>query len=124
MLDAVLIGLAVILIGIVWIFPLSSVPGLLWGRSERHDPAPPWQRPAVVSWMGLRGAGTPAAALAVPLTTNAGDPFPDRSLILYLAFAVIVATVVFQGLTLPFVVRPLGVQADVLAERGESHGRV
>src|SRR5207247_3830518 len=89
--DAALVGLAVIVIRIVWIFPFSYVPWFLWGLSERRDPAPPWQRPAVVSWMGLRGAVTLAAALAVPLTTDAGDPFPDRALIIYLAFAVIVA---------------------------------
>src|SRR5262249_33733588 len=60
--DAVLVGLAVIVVRIIWIFPLSYVPWILWGRSERHEPAPPWQRPAVVSWMGLRGAVTLAAA--------------------------------------------------------------
>jgi CPA1 family monovalent cation:H+ antiporter len=116
--------LAVIVIRIVWIFPLSYVPWFLWGLSERRDPAPPWQRPAVVSWMGLRGAVTLAAALALPLTTDAGDPFPDRALIIYLAFAVIVATLVFQGLTLPFVIRALGVEADHLAEKEESKARI
>jgi CPA1 family monovalent cation:H+ antiporter len=122
--DGAMVGLTVIVIRIVWIFPLSYVPWLIWGRSERRDPAPPWQRPAVVSWMGLRGAVTLAAALAVPLTTDAGDPFPDRSLIIYLAFAVIVATLVFQGLTLPSVIRMLGVEADDLAEREESKARI
>ena len=122
--DAALVGLAVIVIRIVWIFPLSYVPWFLWGLSERRDPAPPWQRPAVVSWMGLRGAVTLAAALAVPLTTDAGDPFPDRPLIIYLAFAVIVATLVFQGLTLPFVIRALRVEADDLAEKEESKARI
>jgi monovalent cation/hydrogen antiporter len=123
--DAVLVGLAVIVIRIVWIFPLSYVPWMLWGRAERHEPAPPWQRPAVVSWMGLRGAVTLAAALAVPLTTHAGNPFPERPLIIYLAFAVIIATLVFQGLTLPFVIRALGVEADDdLAEREESKARI
>src|SRR4029079_3995334 len=62
---AVLVGLAVIVIRIIWIFPFSSLPWFLGGRLESADPAPPWQRPAVVSWMGLRGAVTLAAALAV-----------------------------------------------------------
>jgi CPA1 family monovalent cation:H+ antiporter len=122
--DAVVIGLAVILIRIVWIFPLSYVPWLFWGRSERHEDAPPWQRPAVASWMGFRGAVTLAAALAVPLTTDAGDPFPARPLIIFLAFAVIIATLVFQGLTLPFVIRVLGVEGDDVAEREESKARI
>jgi len=122
--DAALVGLAVIVIRIVWIFPLSYVPWLIWGRSERREGAPPWQRPAVVAWMGLRGAVTLAAALALPLTTDAGNPFPDRPLIIYLAFAVIVATLVFQGLTLPFVIRGLGVEADDLQDREESKARI
>ena len=122
--DAALVGGAVILIRIVWIFPLSYVPWRLWGRSDRREAAPPWQRPAVVSWMGLRGAVTLAAALAVPLTTDSGDPFPDRPLIIYLAFAAIAATLVFQGLTLPFVIRALGVEADDLGEREESKARI
>jgi NhaP-type Na+/H+ or K+/H+ antiporter len=122
--DAVLVGLAVIVIRIVWLFPFSYVPWLIWGRSERHESAPPWQRPAVVSWMGLRGGVTLAAALAVPLATDAGDPFPNRALIIYLAFSVIVATLVFQGLTLPLVIRGLGVEADDLAEREENKARI
>ena len=122
--DAVMVGLAVIVIRIVWIFPLSYVPWLIWGRSERHEPAPPWQRPAVVSWMGLRGAVTLAASLALPLTTHAGKPFPERPFIIYLAFAVIIATLVFQGLTLPFVIRALGVEAEDLDEREESKARI
>src|SRR5947199_9026014 len=65
--DAALVGLAVIAIRIVWIFPLSYVTWLFWERSESRESAPPWQRPAVVSWMGLRGAVTLAAALALPL---------------------------------------------------------
>jgi len=122
--DAVLVGLAVIVVRIIWIFPLSYVPWILWGRSERHEPAPPWQRPAVVSWMGLRGAVTLAAALAIPLSTDAGDPFPERNLIIYLAFAVILATLVFQGLTLPFVIRTLGVEADDVSVKEESEARI
>jgi monovalent cation/hydrogen antiporter len=122
--DVALVGLAVVVIRIVWLFPLTYVPWLLWGRSERHEPAPPWERPALVSWMGVRGAVTLAAALAVPLTTDAGDPFPNRTLIIFLAFAVIVVTLVFQGSTLPFVVRTLGVEADDLAEREENKARI
>src|SRR6266550_8678407 len=94
------------------------------GRRESRGSAPSWRRPAVVAWMGLRGAVTLAAALALPLTTDSGDPFPDRPLIIYLAFAVIVATLVFQGLTLPFVIRGLGVEADDLQDREESKARI
>jgi CPA1 family monovalent cation:H+ antiporter len=59
----------------------------------------------VVAWSGMRGAVSLAAALALPLTTDAGAPLPDRGLVLFLTFAVIVVTLVGQGLTLPAVIR-------------------
>jgi monovalent cation/hydrogen antiporter len=123
-LDAALVAGTVILARIVWIFPFTYEPWVWWGRTRDHDPAPPWQRPAVVSWMGLRGAVTLAAALAIPLTTDAGDAFPNRPLIIYLAFSVIVATLVLQGLTLPAVIRLLGVEDDGLDAKEESKARI
>src|SRR5205814_8076889 len=94
----------VILTRVVCVLPLSS-GAWVWSarRRGRREEAPPWQGPAVLSWMGLRGAVTLAAALALPLTTDAGGAFPNRDLIIFLAFAVIVATLVVQGLTLPAV---------------------
>jgi CPA1 family monovalent cation:H+ antiporter len=64
--------------------------------------------PAIVSWAGLRGVVSLAAAFAVPLTGH-GVPFPARDLILFLTFVVIVVTLVVQGLTLPWVSRRLRV---------------
>ena len=122
--DAAMVAVTVILARIIWIFPFTYEPWVLWGRRPDRDPAPPWQRPAVVAWMGLRGAVTLAAALAMPLTTHAGDPFPNRPLIIYLAFSVIVATLVFQGLTLPAVIRLLGVEDDGLDTKEENKARI
>ncbi len=122
--DAVVVSATVILLRIVWVFPLSYVPWRLWGRVREHDPAPPWQRPAVVAWMGLRGAVSLAAALALPLTTRSGDAFPNRSLIIFLSFAVIVATLVGQGLSLPAVIRALGVEDDGLDAKEETEARI
>jgi Na+/H+ antiporter len=80
----------------------------------------PWQERLVMSWSGMRGALSLAAALAVPLTTNAGDPFPGRDLILFLTFSVILATLVLQGLTLGPLIRALRFsdadEAGMLAE--------
>jgi CPA1 family monovalent cation:H+ antiporter len=121
---AVIVSATVIVTRIVWMFPLSYVPWMWWARCRDRDPAPAWQRPAVVSWMGLRGAVTLAAALAVPLTTDAGDRFPDRSLIIFLAFWVIVATLVIQGVTLPAVIRLLGVEDDGLDAKEETKARI
>jgi CPA1 family monovalent cation:H+ antiporter len=124
LLDAGVVAATVIVARIVWIFPFTYGPWRWWGRSAEHDAAPPWQRPAVVAWMGMRGAVSLAAALALPLTTNNGSGFPDRPLIIYLAFSVIVATLVLQGLTLPLVIRILGIEDDGLDAKEESKARI
>jgi CPA1 family monovalent cation:H+ antiporter len=122
--DAIIVCATVILTRIVWIFPLSYGTWVWWSRRRGRDAAPPWQGPAVLSWMGLRGAVTLAAALALPLTTDAGDAFPNRDLIIFLAFAVIVATLVLQGLTLPAVIRLLGVEDEGLDQKEEAKARI
>lgn len=120
-----LIGLALlgvtILVRVVWVFPATYVPRLLSPRLRARDPYPPWQVPAVISWAGMRGVVTLAAAAAVPLTTRSGAPFPGRNEILYLAFLITVGTLLLQGLTLPAVIRRLAVRGredytDALAE--------
>ena len=97
------ITLAAVLVRIVWMFPASYLPRVLFRRIREHDPYPPWQSPAIVAWAGLRGVVSLAAAFAVPLEV------PGRDLILFLTFVVIVATLVLQGLTLPWVSRRLRV---------------
>jgi CPA1 family monovalent cation:H+ antiporter len=72
----------------------------------------------------MRGAVSLAAALAIPLTTDAGDPFPNRELIIFLTFSVILGTLVVQGLTLPAVIRLLRLQDDGLAEKEEAKARI
>ena len=73
----------------------------------------------VMAWAGMRGAVSLAAALALPLETHAGAPLPERDLILFLTFAVILVTLVGQGLTLPYLIRRLGVQDDGAEEASE-----
>jgi CPA1 family monovalent cation:H+ antiporter len=97
---------------IVGVFAVTYVPRALFRRVRERDPYPPWTYPAFISWNGMRGAVTIAAALLVPLTTDAGDPFPDRDLIVFLAFCVVLATLVVQGLSLPAVIRVLRLEAD------------
>jgi Na+/H+ antiporter len=74
--------------------------------------ARPQRYPFVVGWMGMRGAVSLAAALALPLETDAGVPFPGRDLIIFLAFTVILGTLVFQGLTLPKLIHWLRFEED------------
>jgi monovalent cation/hydrogen antiporter len=66
----------------------------------------------VIGWAGMRGVVSLALALAVPTTVEGGGPFPDRNLVVFLSFSVIVVTLVGQGLTLPLVIRWLGVGSD------------
>lgn len=72
-----------------------------------------WRETVVVWWAGMRGVATVALALAIPTLTDAGDPFPARDRILFIAFAVVLVTLVLQGVTLPTVVRLLGVRAGL-----------
>jgi CPA1 family monovalent cation:H+ antiporter len=96
----------------VWVFPAAYLPPLLSRRVRERDPAPPWQLPALVSWAGMRGVVSLAAALTLPATTAGGAPFPQRELLLFLTFVVIVATLLGQGLTLPALVRRIRPPAD------------
>jgi CPA1 family monovalent cation:H+ antiporter len=68
---------------------------------------PGWRGPFVLGWAGMRGVVSLAAALAIPLIVREGEAFPYRNLILFITFVVILVTLVFQGLTLPWLVRKL-----------------
>lgn len=78
----------------------------------------------IVGWSGMRGAVSLAAALAIPLEGTAGEPFPERDLIIFLTFGVIFATLVLQGLTLPALIRRLEVPGDDVEEREELRARL
>src|SRR3954470_2204665 len=78
----------------------------------------------VVAWSGMRGAVSLAGALAIPLTTDAGGPFPDRDLIIFLTFAVIFFTLVVQGLSLPALIRAVGITTDGAEETEEIRARL
>jgi CPA1 family monovalent cation:H+ antiporter len=108
----------------VWVFPATYLPRWASERIRRADPYPPWQSPALISWAGMRGAVSLAAALALPLETDAGAPFPHRDLIIFLTFAVILGTLVIQGLSMPLVIRTLGLEDDGIAERERAKARI
>ncbi len=80
---------------VAWVFPVLAISG--WRRGRRR---PSWPVPAVVSWAGTRGVVPLAAALSVPLTTASGAALPQRDLVLVLAAAVIVVSLIVQGFTL------------------------
>jgi CPA1 family monovalent cation:H+ antiporter len=115
--SALVVCLVVIAARFVWTFPATYLPRRLSPSLARRDPAPPWQYPFALAFTGVRGIVSLAAALAIPLTTERGEPFPHRDLILFLTFAVILVTLVGQGLLLPAVIRWLGLANTGLRER-------
>jgi monovalent cation/hydrogen antiporter len=106
--SAAIVGAVVIVARFVWMYPATYLPRWLIPAIRRRDPAPPWQWPFALAFTGVRGIVSLAAALAIPFTTASGEPFPDRDLILFLTFSVILLTLVGQGLMLPTVIRWLG----------------
>jgi CPA1 family monovalent cation:H+ antiporter len=104
----VLVTVMVIVARFAWVFPATYLPRLL-KRIRERDPPPPWQWVFVLSFTGVRGAVSLAAALALPFALPNGDAFPYRDLILFVSFGVIFITLVGLGLGLPPVVRWLGV---------------
>jgi Na+/H+ antiporter len=121
---AVLVSLTVILVRMIWVFPATYVPRLAVRRIRERDPSPPWRSVSVIAWTGMRGVISLAAALALPLQTASGLQFPDRDLIIFLTFCVILATLVVQGLSLPVLIRALGLEDDHIGDKEETHGRI
>ncbi len=104
-----------------WVYPAIYLPRVLSKRLRRRDPSPPWQWVFVISFTGVRGAVSLAAALALPFALPGGEGFPDRDLILFVTFGVIFITLVGLGLGLPPVVRWLGVAQAGRAEHVREH---
>ena len=111
-------GLAVIVLRFVWVYVVVYTP-LLWKPDRDEAPGPRRNHVFMVSWTGMRGAISLAAALALPLTLPDGAPFPERGLIIFVTFAVIVVTLVIQGGSLPFVIHALGLDREGKAERND-----
>jgi Na+/H+ antiporter len=118
LISAAIISIVVIGSRFVWMYPAAYLPRWLFPSIRRKDPSPPWQWPFALAFTGVRGIVSLAAALAIPFATASGQPFPDRDLILFLTFCVILITLVGQGLLLPPVIRALG-----LAHAGHSERR-
>ncbi len=118
------ICLTVIVVRIAWVFPGTYLPRLP-KRTREHDPFPPWQHAVIVAWTGMRGIVSLASALAIPVViSEGGPPFPQRDLIIFLTFCVILATLVVQGLTLPLIIKVLKVVDDGGGEREEDKARL
>jgi CPA1 family monovalent cation:H+ antiporter len=103
---AVIVTTAIVIVArFVWVFPATYLPRWLSPSLRRRDPSPPWQWTFVLSFTGVRGVVSLAAALAIPLALENGQPFPNRDLILFCTFGVIILTLIGLGLLLPSVIR-------------------
>lgn len=119
-LTGIVLTAAVIVVRIVWVFAANYLPE----RVVRTGAS--WRPSAVVSWAGMRGVVSLAAAFAVPVVTESGAPFPYRQDLLFLTLFVTLATLLLHGLTLPWLVKTLNVRGDesytdALAEAEAQH---
>jgi CPA1 family monovalent cation:H+ antiporter len=121
---ALLISLTVILVRLVWVFPQALLPRLLSHHLRERDPYPGWRSVVLIGWTGMRGAVSLAAALALPAVTTTGASFPERELVISVTFAVILVTLVVQGLSLPWLIRRLGFQDEGASARQETQARL
>jgi CPA1 family monovalent cation:H+ antiporter len=113
-----------ILLRIVWVFPANALAARIRRIVQKQtDPAESPRAVFVIGWTGMRGVVSLAAALSLPASLDTGAPFPQREVIIFITFCVIFTTLVLQGLTLPLVIRALGLSGDDSSIREEVLGR-
>ncbi|HEU0208150.1 MAG TPA: Na+/H+ antiporter [Candidatus Udaeobacter sp.] len=122
--SAIVICATVIAVRFAWVIPATCLSPLLRSERQVRSLTPSWQQVAVVGWTGMRGVVSLAAAFALPLALPNGRLFPGRDYILFVAFSVILVTLVLQGLTLPVLIRRLDVPRDGETDEEERLARL
>ena len=117
--EATLVVVTVVAARFAWLFTTPYLLRALDRRPRQRELRVGAAARAVVAWSGMRGAVSLATALALPLATDAGTPLPGREVIVFVTFVVVLVTVVGQGLTLPALIRRLGVAGDGREEEHE-----
>lgn len=107
-----IISLLTILIRMIWVYPATFIPRWMNKNIRNKEKKPGLGSVFLVSWAGMRGVVSLASALSIPLALDNGEPFPERNLILFITFIVILVTLVFQGLTLPLIIRYMKFEQD------------
>lgn len=107
---ALIITTIVIVLRIVLVYLIEFIPRWLSPTIRKKEKNPGYKFPFIIGWSGMRGVVSLASALAIPLTLDDGTAFPHRNLILFITFVIILATLVFQGLTLPFFIKILKIE--------------
>jgi len=113
---------AIILVRFVWVFTVTYLPRFCLKGLRKRDPYPPWRQVFVVAFTGIRGVVSLAAALSIPFMAG-GKDFPNRDLLLLVTFAVILVTLVGQGLSFSWLIQKLGLVADGKREMDEAKRR-
>ena len=121
---AATILLVVVAVRFIWVFPATYLPRKLFRSIARKDPMPPWGVVTVLSWTGMRGIVSLAAALAIPLSLPSGEPFPFRNLLIFLTYVVILGTLLVPAITLPPMMRWLGIKDGGENLRDETNARL
>ncbi len=119
--DSVIFAATLIVLRLVWVYPGAQVAYAIRTRLLKQVyPRPGARALFVVGWTGMRGVLALAAALSLPLVLNNGEPLPHRNVIIFLTYVVVVVTLIGQGVTLPPLVRALGLKPGI-AERCEEN---
>jgi len=120
----VVISLVAIVVRFMWVYPTAYLPGWLSPAEHRKNAAPERGQTFIISWCGMRGIVSLAAALALPLSVGLDLPFPHRDEVLVITFVVITITLVVQGLSLPALMRQLKLSTDDTAQIEEQRARI
>ncbi len=123
--EVLVIFACLVVVRVAWVFPSTAV-GRRFDRWLRHshEPLPGWRSVAFVGWAGVRGGDSLVIALALPMATAAGRPFPARDRIIFITFGVILTSLVIQSPTLRPLARALGLHSDSRADDEEAHARL
>jgi CPA1 family monovalent cation:H+ antiporter len=118
----VIFSVVLIVLRMVWVYPATKIASLV-SRKRRYEEPLNSREIFVIGWTGMRGVLALAAAISVPETLANGQPFGPRNLIVFLAFCVILVTLVLQGLSLPSLIRALGLASEKEMEPEERYAR-
>ena len=126
-LETMLVCIVVVAVRLIYVFASAYLLRLFSPRQEKrvgeHMQDLPWRQVTMTAWTGMRGGISLAAALALPLTASGAPAFPQRDLLIFLTFAVILSTLVVQGLSLPWLIGRLGLSDDGEAAQEEAEAR-